>query len=341
VDSFFVTPNVPGATSIVNLPTSYKNTTANLDLRFDVYKRTWLNLGYRFVGTDRINREVASQKDHIFLSALDTNPFAWLDLRASYERIDREISDYDFDVYLNSGQNLFQLPGLRKYDEADVVRNRFQLLANLYPWEPLVVSGTFIYWYDDFKNSPFGLLEDNHYMVSLDVDYGITERLNLHAFYSYEKYKNRQKARGEVPSQPGSVESDWFSRGEELVNTIGAGITVGLIRDKLDFDLSYSYSDVDGVIDFFTPAVATAEFPIVDETKLHILKTKFIYTIGHGLSLTFGYLWERFDYEDFNTEGFTNIPVDSGGNYNGAYLMGSLWEGYNAHVVYLKTAYRF
>jgi hypothetical protein len=137
------------------------------------------------------------------------------------------------------------------------------------------------------------------------------------------------------------VDSDWFSRSQDIVNTAGAGANVALIPNRLHFDVSYSYSDVDGNVDFFTPAVATAEFPIVDETTLQILNAKLKYRAWKGLSFTLGYLWEKFDYDDFNTQGFTNIPVDAAGNYNEAYLMNTLPPDYDANVFYLKATYKF
>ena len=98
---------------------------------------------------------------------------------------------------------------------------------------------------------------------------------------------------------------------------------------------------MDGTIDFFTPAVATAEFPAVDDSTIQILDTKLIYSIWKSWFLTLGYLWEKFDYDDFNTEGFTNVPTDAGGNYNGAYLMGTLPGDYTVNIGYLTISYRF
>ena len=80
-------------------------------------------------------------------------------------------------------------------------------------------------------------------------------------FYQVEVYVHAEQ----------DYSSDWFSSSKEVVNTIGGEVNIALIPDRLDFDLSYSYTDVDGKIDFFTTAVATAEFPIVDDTKFHIL----------------------------------------------------------------------
>ena len=339
-DDFFVTPDAPGATSIVNLPTSYKKTTAGGDLGFDVFTKTRLTLGYTYEQTKRTNREVDRQDDQIFGGSVDTNLISWLDLRASYQRTDRDIDDYDFDVYLESGQDLEQLPGLRKYDEANMTRDRFQFQATAYPLETLVLSGSFTYGEDDFNDSPYGLLEDKHYIFTFEADYNVSDRLNLHGFYSYEYYKNRQKDFGEVPSAP-LVDADWFSRSEDIVNTVGARVQAGLIPDKLDLDISYSFADVDGKIDFYTPAADTDDFNTVDETTIHILETKLNYTAWKPLVFTLGHIYEKFDYDDYNKDGFSNVPTDAGGNSNGAYLMGTLPEDHEVNVVYLRVTYRF
>jgi MtrB/PioB family decaheme-associated outer membrane protein len=339
-DDFFVTPDAPGATSIVNLPTSYKKTTAGGNLGFDLYEKTRLNLGYTFEQTKRTNREVDKQDDQIFAGSIDSSLFSRLDLRASYERTERDIDDYDFEVYLESGQDLEQLLGLRKYDQADMTRDRFGVQATVYPWEPVALSTSFTYGEDDFDDSPYGLLEDKHYIFTFEADYHVSDRLNLHGFYSYEYYKNRQKDFGEVPSAP-VVDADWFSRSRDIVNTVGARVQAGLIPDKLDLDISYSFSDVDGRIDFYTPAANTDDFNTVDETTIHILETKLNYTAWKPLVFTLGYMYENFDYEDYNKDGFTNVPTDSGGASNGAYLMGTLPEDYEVNVVYLRVSYRF
>jgi hypothetical protein len=276
----------------------------------------------------------------VFKGAIDTSPFSWGTLGVSYERTDRDIREYNFDVYLRGGQDLAQLPALRKYDEADMVRDRFEINGTLYPSDSLVLRGSAIYGADEFDESPFGLLEDRHYIFSLDADYSVTDRVNVHSFYIHENYKNRQKNRGEVPG-PAPADADWFSRSEDIVNTIGAEMQVKLIPAILDLNLTYSLSDVDGNIDFFTPAASIVEFANADDARLHMFGAKLNYRALKHWLLTFGYLWEKLDYGDFNTEGFTNVPLDAGGNFNGAYLMGTLPADYSSHIVYLRIAYQF
>jgi MtrB/PioB family decaheme-associated outer membrane protein len=319
------------ATPIANQPTSYKKMRAKADLGYNVWKRSRLNLGYTYNRTKQTNREVDTIQDHILSGSIDATPAAWLGLRASYERTERDISSYDFDVYLAEGLDLEQFPGLRKYDQADVSRDRVQFLANVFPVEPLAFSGSFIYGRDNFDKSDFGLTDDKHYILSLDADYALTDRLHLNAFYSYEQYENKQSGFGEFDGGP---DTTWDAEGQDVINTAGGGIKLAVIPDRLDFDISYSYSDVDGEINFDIPGGGVVDWDTVDETQMHILDSKFRYRIWRGYYVTLGYLYEKFEFDDFNTEGFTNTPTD-------AILAGILPEDYTAHIGYMKLTYKF
>ncbi len=340
-DAFPETPQL--GVPISTLPTSYKKTKADVNLGFDVWTKTRLNLDYTYNLTKRDNREVDKQTDNIFGGSIDTNPFQWGDLRASYHRTDTDIDDYDFDVYLDSGQDLQQLPGLRKYSQADVVRDRYQFMANVYPIEPLAFSGSFTYGQDDFHDSPFGLTDTDYYSFSIDGDYTLTDRLSLNAFYVYEKYKNKQKAQGEFDEDGDGIATvtDWRADGEDRVDTFGGGITYAVIPDRLDFNLSYSYSKVDGKIEFSIPDGSVPDFDTVDDTTLHTLNAKLKYNIWGGYFVTLGYVWQKFDYNDYNKEGFTNVPTDAAGNFNGAVLADTLWQDYDVHIIYAKFTYKF
>lgn len=321
-------------TPITNLPSSFTKTRAGLDVGFDIIRRTGLGVGYTYEKTDRENREVDAQDDHIFKLSADNRTLDWLDLRASYERTDREIGTYDFDAYLESGDDLDQLPQLRKYDQADLARDRFQLQATFYPVEQLSLSGALMYGTDDYKDSPYGLIEDNHHSYAFDADYALNDRARLNLFYNFEKYENIQRANDGT--------SDWTAVGEDQVNTIGGGLTVILIPDRLDLGLTYAFSDVDGKADFTSPSGDFAAFSAVDDTQIHALDTQVKYHFSRNLTLSLGYLWEKFDYDDdLSAAGFSFVPTDSGGNYQGALLSGALPEDYDVHILYSQIIFRY
>ncbi|MFC1869352.1 MtrB/PioB family outer membrane beta-barrel protein, partial [Thermodesulfobacteriota bacterium] len=201
----------------------------------------------------------------------------------------------------------------------------------------LTVNQSFIYGMDNFDNSSLGLLEDRHHILSFDVDYAVNERIQVQAFYGYEKYKNVLAGNGLA----GAVIKDWFTVSEDKIHSVGGGLKVGLINDKMDLDVSYSYSKVDGNIHFFTPGGGFADFNTVDATRYHQFEAKLRYAHGKHWEYTLGYLLENFDYDDFNKEGFVHVPADNNGLYQGALLMGILPDDYNVNIFYLKLSYRF
>lgn len=344
-----------------NHPISYKKNTAGVDLGFDVFTSTALTFGYTYDEMKRSEiREVSNSKDNIYKVSVDTKPLEWLDLRTSYERSTRD-GDYDYRAPFEGETVTAQLPWLRKYDEADRDRDRVQFLVTVYPIEPLTITGSAIFGKDDFKDSPFGLLDNKHQIYSIDADYAVTERLNLFGFYIFEKYQNNQKARQWVPgggvSDPYTREttydsnSNWDAKGEDTANTFGGGLNFALLPKKLDLKLTYSYSKTDGKIKLSSPvgtstndnnAWTPVDFTEVDDITLQTLNAKLKYRLTKGLSVALGYMWEKFDVKDFNNTGFTNIPTTSAGAYNGALLMGgAIPKNYNVNVVYTKLTYSF
>ncbi len=368
------------ATAIENLPTGYKKTTAGIDLGFDVATATTLTLGYTNDRTERTHREVKEQKDNIYKASLDTMPFEWLDLRTSYEKSRRD-GDYDYMVPFEeefstiSTSGLIytpQLPWLKKYDEADRDRERVQLIATVYPTDSISLTGTYIQGKDDFRDSPFGLTEDNHRIYSIDGDYTVNERLNFYAFYSHEKYDSGQRSRqwrnttsciqdgdtttGECTDPYYAVTtydspSNWEAENEDKVDTYGGGLKVGVVPEKLDLDLTYSYSKSDGKVKLSSAVGADndvdpnnwtpVEFSEVDNTKTQTLNAKAKYRFTKNLSFVVGYMWEKFDIDDFNLNGFSNVPTTTTGTTQNIVLMGTLPKNYEVNIAYTKLAYNF
>ncbi|MEK7399740.1 MAG: MtrB/PioB family decaheme-associated outer membrane protein, partial [Candidatus Poribacteria bacterium] len=360
---------------LANFPVGYKKSTANINVGFEVFKETVLTAGYTLDQMKRTHREVAESDDNIFKVSLDAKPIpSLLDFRVSYEKSKRE-GEYDFKVPFEDEAEPPQLPLLRKYDEANRDRDRFQGILSVYPIESLTLTGQVIYGKDNFIDSAFGLLDDKHNIYSIDADYQLIDKLSLFGFFSQEKYNNSQKARQWTPAalgdpytkEPGiDSPSNWEADNEDKVNTFGGGLDCEILPKILNFNLSYSQSKTDGGIVISSPVggkdakgvVIDANnfepipFTQVDDTKLHLLNAKLNYQIDGGPSITVGYMLEKFDIKDFlinleesgvdyfsEDEGY--IPTTPVGGYNAAVLMGTLTKGYNANVVYVTIGYRF
>ncbi len=348
------------------VPTTFQRHTAGLDLGFDLFRVANLTFGYTFEKTKRTNREVEDQDEHSGKVSLDSKPLSWLDLRASYERAQRR-GRYNFltpFVATHAGDEPFepvvpQLPFLRKFDQADRNRDRVQFLASVYPLGSLSLTGSAAYTKDDFVNSPFGLSDARTQAYGLDASYEIGDRLNLFAFYLYEKIDSSQKARQWNPGgigdpftrEPGlESNSNWTADNEDIIHTVGGGLEWAILPKKLSLRLTYSFSKSDGKIKLASPVGTAANdtnpfdpvsFTNVDDIEIHTLNARLDYRLWKGLSLGVGALWERYNINDFNNQGFTNVTATTTGAYNGALLMGTLPKSYDTYVLYTKLTYAF
>lgn len=348
---------------VENEPSGFKKHTTGLDLGFHVMPRSTFTVGYAYENTKRENREVANQDEHIYSASFDTRILPQMGLKLSYERAERDSGNYDFTVPFGGEIPNAQLPFLRKYEQAGRDRDRVQLIATLNPIDPLTVSASALYWKDDYK-ADFGLLNDEHQIYSIDADYGIADRANAFAFYSYERVENDQQARQWVPASgtspavgdpytvaPGlESNSNWTARKKDKTHTVGGGFNVAVIPRKVETGVNYSYSMTDGEVALSSPVGVAANdtnafvpvgFTEVDDITIQTLNARVKYFFNRNLALTLGYLWERYDIEDFGNAGFTFVPVTITGTFNGGILMGIFPQDYDASMVYAKMSYVF
>ena len=85
-----------------------------------------------------------------------------------------------------------------------------------------------------------------------------------------------------------------------------------------------------------------ANYDDVDDIDHHTLNPKLILTLAESLNVTLGYLWEKYDADDYNKEGFTEVSRNASGAYNGGLYMGTLPYGdYEVNIGYVKVGYTF
>ncbi len=355
------------AIEIETEPVSWEKTTYGIDFGFDLIKRSTLTVGYAQENIERILREVADSDEDIFKVSYDSSPVSWMDLRLSYEMSERD-GNYDYTVpfhlLIEHGEDPPQLPWLRKYDEANRNRDRAQLLLMFYPADDLVLSGSFIHGKDDFKDSLFGLLEDEHRVYSFDIDYMLKDTISLYAFFSLEQYENKEKARQwcTVDCTEGPIGNpfltdtgpesfnNWYADSEDEIHTLGVGLKALTDDKKNKFNFWYSMSKAEGKILFSSPvgdatndlnAFEPIPFDEVDDTRLQTINLSFKRHLTNSLSLGIGVWREKWDVEDFNYVGFDFIPLTTAGAYNAAFLMGTLEPEYDVNIGYVKLYFKF
>ncbi len=348
-------------TALTNLPIAHRDRETDLALGIRLPKRTKLTLGYERRETDRDFREVENAVEDTFKISFDGKPAPWVDLRASFLVSDRTIDEYIFDQFytIQDIQNIPQLPFLRMFDQAARDRDRLQLLATFFPHESVIISGSVIVGTDSYPDSSFGVLGDDHRLASLDLSWSAGERVAIYASYTHEENDVSLQGREwfrTAPSDPFTNApglddpSNWRAASHDEIDTIGFGLEAHLIPERLRFEVTWTFSETDGRIDYESPVgpnfidlndFVPASFEEVDDVRFYSLNPELTYTFGERLSLAFAYLRERYDIDDFNLEGFTLVPTTPDGDFNGAIFMGTQFTDFDIDLWALKLKVRY
>jgi hypothetical protein len=348
-------------TGLTNLPIAHRNRETDLELGIRLPKRTKLTFGYQRREIDRDFREVEHAVEDTFKVSFDGKPAPWVDLRGSFLVSDRTVDEYVFDQFYTAQdiENIPQLPFLRMFDQAARDRDRLQLLATFFPHESLIISGSMIVGTDSYPDSSFGVLGDDHRLASLDLTWSAGERVAIYASFTVEENDVSLQGREwfrTAPSDPFTNSpglddpGNWRAQSHDEIDTIGFGLEAHIIPDRLRFEVTLSWSETDGRIDFQSPVgppfidlnnFVPAPFEEVDDVRFYNINPELTYTIGDRLSMVFAYMRERYDIEDFNLDGFTLVPTTPDGDFNGAIFMGTQFTNFDVDLWAIKLKVRY
>ena len=266
-----------------------------------------------------VPREVNTTNEYTPKVMLDLTPFDWLLFRVSYAHSIKNGSNY-----LQASEEQFAL--LRKYDMADRDRDRVEVLADLIPIDNLVLTATFNYTSDDYRNSRFGLQDGKSWAAGADASWKPLDWLRVFAGYVHEEWDNNSRLKFRTPSptvdQLDNPTFDWISEVEDRYDTVRVGFDADLIPKKLHGGVSWNYSIGHTDMNAFNPvtpvgtagnvASATAsDFPGI-RNSLSMLNVFLRYWISEHFSARVNYAFERFTQSDFRSDGLQPFNAVTG-----------------------------
>jgi MtrB/PioB family decaheme-associated outer membrane protein len=322
-------------------PSSFETRNLSLDAGWDIRPKLALRLGAERETWKRTHREVGKTDEDTLQTSLDYRPSEKLLARLSLKRSRREI-----DGTYDGGEA--QLPQLRKFDEADRDRDSIALLLDYSPGERWSTTLTVNSADDDYKNSLYGLRDDRVRDVSLDAAYAVSDRTSIFAGVSFERYRYRMDSRyrpvtgGQLIDDP---LNDWRSTSKDTVRTYWLGCNRTVIPDKLDWDVSFSFTDGKGQVDAVGVPGGDSRsepFPFPDMRYKHgALGTGVNYRVGPDRALRFGYRLESYDETDFATDVMQPyMGTLDPGSATSVYL-GARQPDYRAHFFTLSLQQKF
>ncbi|MDD5559995.1 MtrB/PioB family decaheme-associated outer membrane protein [Candidatus Methylomirabilis sp.] len=352
----------------VNAPFSYTKHNAHLDAGYPILSDLHFKMGYEWERWDRNSklREVPTSDEHSLKTSLDFTPIDWLLFRAAYRRGWRRIDNYvpqahdkhvtvDIEGEPWAPDPLGQSVLLRKFDEADRNRDRVEILTSISPIENLSFTATYSLLQDHFNNSDLGLQKSRGWSAGGDLAYSPFKWLSFFVNYTREEFRYDQLSRSRPVTGTTAfdfTDFNWRSVNTDTIDTYGVGTDVSLIPNRLNFRLTYTFSDADTIMRSFNPvkptsgtgaqrATATAvDYPLAN-TNLHTLIAALRYNLTRNWSLKGEYRFEQFRETDWATDaigqsGLTNLPPTTD-----TFLGARFLQNYDAHIAAFTLRYQF
>jgi MtrB/PioB family decaheme-associated outer membrane protein len=257
-------------------------------------------------------REVRDMNEYGPTARVDWRAADWARLRAGYAFAARRGDRYD-----EQGA----LAGLRKYSQAELLRHRFNLLAQLDPCEDFGVTLTGAFHLTDYDDSDQGLTDDDRFDVGIEANYRLHERVNLWANYNFDYIRLYQKQGG----------SSWNSKARDTAHNGGAGVDFVIIPGMLDGEVSYFIQRAWAK----TIGGGTAEdFPVIKDRLQAVTTALSVHPLEY-LTFRGAYRWEKYDRNNFH-EDFP-LYTDSTGDI---YLQNRIRD-YDAHIFSISAILTF
>jgi MtrB/PioB family decaheme-associated outer membrane protein len=343
----------------INLPYSFTQHKVDVDLSYDVYRRTKLTLFYDWDRTERDYQEVKTNDEHTFGAKLVTRPVRWVNGGVRYERSYRNGSDYNCvrplvkshpsgaltdpgcpDV-AGTGEEWENQPQLRKYYMADVRRDNARVWVNFGPVDDVSVGFNLRYINDNYYDTAFGLKTHEILSPGIDLSYDPTNELHFNAFYTYENTKSKMKSVtfGGDPDDSFDPLFNWTSRDKDIFQTVGLGADYDVVPGRFSFGAQYLFAKSRGKVDTEAVSSVVTQFPD-NETKLHNVSIHGDFQITDCLSMRVGYLFEHYESNDWATEAVCPACLNFGGTA-AVIASGENSPDYNAHLVSWSLIYEF
>lgn len=247
---------------------------AGLDAFWEFNSFFSINAGYRWQRWERDPEywENASTDEHMPKVVLKVSPSQWLNVLASFSQSIRTGSDYKL---MKADPELPEQVLLPKFSLSDRTRSSFDFATQISPSKDLGISLHCGFTIDSYDNSEYRLIDGESWSAGASIAWSPISRLILSAEFLHEEFQTRQLA--------GNASAIFDSR--DRLDSIGAGLNLILIPEKLNFVArgSYSISKSDGMAGRLGGVCVLSRF----ENFLRLQYSK-------ELSFRCGYLFEGF-----------------------------------------------
>jgi MtrB/PioB family decaheme-associated outer membrane protein len=347
-DVITITDATQTPATFTNTLFNYRRVKYGTELGFQLPAKFYFLGTYNHSTISREREDIPDNRDDLFSGELRWKGFDFLAARIGYERLDRRA---EFQITDPTDIETF----IRRFDAAGKIRDTYKASLDLFPTDNFSISFNYKHRVTNYPDTILGLTGDKGDEFLIDVDYLINKRIRLFGSFDYERIRQDQFQRqttGAVdPSLPPTPTAfNWTAAQKDENYSYSAGAEIFIIPEKLTLLLQYSYLQADGSVDY-TYLLGAVPLPTGrtqdnidlsnwDGYKLSYFLIKLSYNVTKSLSVAAGYVYEKYDYNDAQYDGYQYVPAITGSN--GAYLTGAYNNpSYESHVGFVTLSYRF
>jgi MtrB/PioB family decaheme-associated outer membrane protein len=310
------------------------------DGRYQIIRPLSATVGFGWEEWYRGPERQAHQTDEYFVkAALDATVSDWLTAKLTYKPSVRRANQYN--------QRIGDFPFFtRQFDQADVDRQRLDLLLQFTPLDTITITPVGSWRHDDYVKSNFGVNWETTWSAGMDIGWNPTERVSFFAGYMHEVTDRDLTSRATSTL----VNTDFVSNMLDQTDSFQLRAKVSVIPKLLDWTANAYYATTFGTVETRNPnaqaggtALAAASkaqrFPDFVDDILRV-DAALLYHFTKAWTASFFYAFERFSKTDWRTD--TLQPFnDSLQGTTGSIYLGSDAKNYTSHIVGVTLKYKF
>ena len=356
-DQITITDATQTPSVFTNMLFDYRKVKYGAEVGFRLPAKFYLSTNYTHGTISRLRDDIPEDRDDIYGAELKWSGLDFMTARVGYGRLDRRAEFHAPAVGTNDPTYIETF--IRRFDAASKYQDTYKTGLDIFPTENLNISLSYKHIETNYQDTILGLTGDRRDEFSVDADYLIGKWIKIFGFFDYERIVQDQFQRqlpfnatsGFDPSLPPTTTAfNWTAFQKDETFSYMIGTDVFIIKDKLTLRLQYSYLQANGSVDY-TYLLGSNPLPAGrnqdnidianwDDYRLHYFLIKLTYNATKALSVSAGYAYEKYDYNDAQYNGYNYVPATTG--TNGAYLTGAYNDpSFESHVVFLNISYRF
>lgn len=329
----------------------YTKHSASIEGGYHLTAHNRLGAGYEYTKVDRakeVRHDAEETEDNKVFVEWKNSSLDFLTAKLRYEFLDRDTDFPDVPAAPVAADYV------RPFDAATKQQDTVRVIFDVAPFDGLDLGIEYNYETADYDDTVLGRTDEESSEVIVDASAALPINSTLYAYVSYEQLETTvDQRRGSNDPLGNSALTNanysWENNREDNTWAYGVKLMVPLVDERLKLTAAWDYEKNEGEDTFTFPSAA---FPAAVEPTRPIdinsnygdytqktLNLKAEYAISASWEVMIGYLYEKYELEDIQYDGYRYIY---GAGASTSYLSGAYADSdYEAKMGYLAMKYKF